>query len=79
MALKNEKNLPAGVRLKVVVETPSSATICALALRGVGVGLTNPAAAEGFAELGAIFRPFEQPIYFNSILMFAPICRRPGS
>jgi DNA-binding transcriptional LysR family regulator len=62
----------AGVTPKVVVETPNSATICALALQGVGVGLTNPAASEGYAEQGAVFRPFEPAVYFNSILMFRP-------
>lgn len=62
----------AGIRLKVVVETPNSASVCALALEGVGVGLTNPAAAEGYAARGAVFRPFEPAIYFQSILMFRP-------
>lgn len=62
----------AGIRLKVVVETPNSASICALALEGVGIGLTNPAAAEGYAARGAVFRPFEPAIYFQSILMFRP-------
>ena len=62
----------AGVRLKVVVETPNSSSICALALEGVGVGLTNPSASDGYAERGAVFRPFEPAIYFQSILMFRP-------
>jgi DNA-binding transcriptional LysR family regulator len=62
----------AGVALKVVVETPNSATVCALAVRGVGIGLTNPAAADGYAEQGAVFRPFEPATYFKSILMFRP-------
>ena len=62
----------AGVRLKVVVETPNSSSICALALEGVGVGLTNPNASDGYAERGAVFRPFEPAIYFQSILMFRP-------
>jgi hypothetical protein len=44
--------------------------VCALALEGVG--LTNPAAAEGYAGRGAIFRPFEPAVYFKSILMFRP-------
>lgn len=62
----------ANARPKVVIETPNSATICALALEGVGIGLTNPAAADGFAERGLIFRPFEPAVYFKSHLLFRP-------
>ncbi|MBY0511949.1 MAG: hypothetical protein K2P94_17575, partial [Rhodospirillaceae bacterium] len=62
----------AGSHPQVVVETPNSATICALALEGVGVGLVNPAAAEGFSERGLLFRPFEPEVYFRSYLLFRP-------
>jgi DNA-binding transcriptional LysR family regulator len=62
----------AGVRSKIVVETPSSSTVCALALEGVGVGLVNPAATDGFPERGLVFRPFEPAVYFKSILLFRP-------
>jgi len=61
-----------GVRPKIVVETPASATVCALALEGVGIGLINPAAADGFALRGLVLRPFEPAIYFKSILLFRP-------
>lgn len=61
-----------GVRPKIVVETPASATVCALALEGVGVGLVNPAATDGFALRGLVLRPFEPAIYFKSILLFRP-------
>jgi DNA-binding transcriptional LysR family regulator len=57
---------------QIVVETPNSATICALALEGVGVGLVNPAAADGYSERGLIFKPFEPEVYFNSYLLFRP-------
>ena len=62
----------ANVKPQVVVETPSGSTICALALEGVGVGLVNPAAADGFEERGLIFRRFEPEVYFKSYLLFRP-------
>lgn len=62
----------AGVRPEIVVETPSAGTICALALEGVGVGLVNPAATDGFAERGLIFRPFKPDVQFKSHLLFRP-------
>lgn len=62
----------AEVRPEVVVETPNSATVCALALEGVGVGLVNPMAADGFAERGLLFRPFEPEVYFKAHLLFRP-------
>jgi hypothetical protein len=48
---------------EIVVETPASATVCALALEG---------AALGFAERGLIFRPFEPGVYFTTHLLFRP-------
>jgi DNA-binding transcriptional LysR family regulator len=62
----------AGTRPEIVVETPNSATICALALEGVGVGLVNPAAAEGYIKRGLLFKPFEPAVYFVSYLLFRP-------
>ncbi|MDX2142475.1 MAG: LysR substrate-binding domain-containing protein [Rhodospirillaceae bacterium] len=62
----------AGVRPQIIVETPNSATICALALEGIGVGLVNPAAAEGFGARGLLFRPFEPEVYFKSYMLFRP-------
>jgi DNA-binding transcriptional LysR family regulator len=62
----------AGSRPQIVVETPSSSTVCALALEGVGVGLVNPAAADGFEERGLLFRAFEPEVYFKSYLLFRP-------
>jgi DNA-binding transcriptional LysR family regulator len=62
----------AGAVPHIGVETPSASTICELALQGVGVGLVNPAAAEGFAERGVIFRRFEPEVYFKSYLLFRP-------
>jgi DNA-binding transcriptional LysR family regulator len=62
----------AGVRLDIVVETPFSATVCALALEGVGIGLVNAGATEGFAERGLILRPFEPEVHFRTFLLFRP-------
>lgn len=62
----------ASVKPEIIVETPNAATICALVLEGVGVGIVNPAAADGFEERGLLFRPFEPEIYFKSHLLFRP-------
>lgn len=56
----------------IVVETPNSATVCALALEGVGIGLVNPMATDGYAERGLLLRPFEPEVYFKSYLLFRP-------
>ncbi|MFC0407133.1 LysR substrate-binding domain-containing protein [Roseomonas elaeocarpi] len=62
----------AGARPNVVVETPFAATVCALALEGIGVGLTQAVAAEGFLERGLVMRPFEPEVYFKTYLLFRP-------
>jgi DNA-binding transcriptional LysR family regulator len=62
----------AGSRPNVVVETPFAATVCALALEGVGVGLAQAVAAEGFVERGLVMRPFEPEVYFKTFLLFRP-------
>jgi DNA-binding transcriptional LysR family regulator len=63
-------------RPHIVVETPSSNTICALALEGVGLGLVNPLAAEGFEQRGLVFRPYEPAVYFKSFILFRPDTQR---
>ncbi|MDQ1079093.1 LysR substrate-binding domain-containing protein [Pseudoroseomonas cervicalis] len=62
----------AGSRPKIVVETPFAATVCALALEGIGIGLAQAVAAEGFAERGLVMRPFEPEVYFKTYLLFRP-------
>lgn len=62
----------ADVEPQIVVETPSGSTVCALVLNGVGVGLVNPASAEGYEARGVVFRRFEPEIYFKSYLLFRP-------
>jgi DNA-binding transcriptional LysR family regulator len=63
-------------RPQIVVETPASATVCALALEKVGVGLVNPLAAEGFEQRGLVFRPYEPAVYFKSFILFRPDAQR---
>ena len=61
----------AGSRPQIVVETPNSATVCALVSEGVGLGLVNPAAAERYKK-DVVFRPFEPGVYFTAIMLFRP-------
>jgi len=62
----------AGARPKLVIETPYASTACALVLEGVGVGIVNPLAIDGFAERGVVFRPFLPAVHFKSYLLFRP-------
>jgi DNA-binding transcriptional LysR family regulator len=75
-ARMNEVFEAASSRPQIVVETPNSATICALALAGTGVGLVNPAAADGFQERGLVFRPFEPAVYFKAFILYRPDAQR---
>lgn len=60
------------VRPKVVAETPNSSTVCALAMEGLGVGLVNPYATDGYRARGLVFRPFSAPVHFRTLLIFRP-------
>lgn len=62
----------AGAKPNLVIETPYAITACALILEGVGVGIVNPLAIDGFAQRGVLFRPFEPAVYFKSYLLFRP-------
>ena len=62
----------AGAKPNLVIETPFAITACALALEGVGAGIVNPLAVDGFAERGLILRPFAPAVYFKSYLLFRP-------
>ncbi|UPT84634.1 LysR substrate-binding domain-containing protein [Bradyrhizobium barranii subsp. apii] len=59
-----------GVRLRIIVETPSSSTVCALVLAGVGIGMVNPSAAAGFTALGLTTRPMRPTVEFHKVLLF---------
>ncbi|MDQ8732545.1 LysR substrate-binding domain-containing protein [Bradyrhizobium sp. LHD-71] len=65
-----------GARPRLVTETPNSATVCALALEGVGIGIVNPLATDGFPQRGLIFRPFKPEVLFKSHLLFRPDMQR---
>lgn len=60
------------VQPHIVAETPNSSTICALVMEGLGVGLVNPYAVDGYASRGVTFRPFDAAIHFETLLIFRP-------
>ena len=66
----------AGVAPDYVIETPSSATACALAMSGDAVALVNPIVADCFAARGLVLRPFEPAVTFRSLLLFRPDAQR---
>lgn len=66
----------AGAKPRIIVETPYSTTVCALVLEGVGIGIVNPNAIDGFPERGLILKPFEPEIYFKTLLVFRPDAQR---
>ncbi|WEX10899.1 LysR substrate-binding domain-containing protein [Chelativorans sp. AA-79] len=55
-----------------IVETPSSSTVCALALAGVGIGFVSPFTVHGFVERGLVVRPFAPRVSFRYYLLFRP-------
>ncbi|MCJ9751638.1 LysR substrate-binding domain-containing protein [Neorhizobium sp. BETTINA12A] len=61
-----------GSKPNLAIETPFAITACTLALEGVGVGIVNPLAVDGFAQRGLVLRPFEPAVYFKSYLLFRP-------
>ena len=67
-ALLQAKN----VQPRVVAETPNSSTVCALAMEGLGIGLMNPYAADGYSARGVTFRPFSGALHFRTLLIFRP-------
>jgi DNA-binding transcriptional LysR family regulator len=75
-ARMNEAFEAAGSRPHIVVETPASVTVCALALEGVGVGLVNPASADGFEQRGLLLKPYEPEVYFQTHILFRPDAQR---
>ncbi len=75
-AAMNKAFEEAGVQPDIVVETPNAATVCALVLEGIGLGLVNPMAADGFAERGLVLLPFEPAVYFKAHLLFRPGVQR---
>ncbi len=54
--------------LRMVVQTPYAASVCEMALRGLGVGLVNPITALDYAERGLVARKLSVDIFFACIL-----------
>lgn len=61
-----------GVSLHVIVETPFSATVCALVLAGLGVGIVDPVTTPGFVERGLVLRRLEPAPEFRTLLILPP-------
>ncbi|SMC93951.1 LysR substrate-binding domain-containing protein [Rhizobium sp. RU36D] len=59
-------------KLKVVLETPYSTTICAMVQAGLGIGLVNPMTAEPYIGRGLTIIPFKPAIYFRTLLVLPP-------
>ena len=58
-----------GASLRVAVQTPYAASVCELALRGLGVGLVNPITALDYAERGLVVRKFSSDVLFACLLV----------
>lgn len=61
-----------GASPRIVVETPYSTTICALALAGVGCGLVDTLTAPGYVERGLVLKPFVPKLQFRVLILFPP-------
>ncbi|AUG55638.1 LysR substrate-binding domain-containing protein [Thalassospira marina] len=59
-----------GINPNYALETPNSATICALAEDGNAVGLVNPMVTGHYAGRNVVFRPFEPNVIFRSLLLY---------
>jgi DNA-binding transcriptional LysR family regulator len=62
----------ANVKVRVVMETPYSTTICAMVAAGIGVGLVDPLTAEPYIDRGLSLRKFEPEMYFRTLLITPP-------
>lgn len=57
-----------GVRLRVAINTPYAASVCEMALLGLGVGLVNPVTALDYAERGLVVRRLTVDVLFTCVL-----------
>lgn len=55
--------------LRIAVQTPYAASVCELALRGLGVGLVNPITALDYADRGLVVRKFSADVMFACLLV----------
>ncbi|MCP1120009.1 LysR substrate-binding domain-containing protein [Robbsia andropogonis] len=58
------------IKMRPVVETPYSHTVCELALAGVGVGIAHPIVAIDYLARGLAIKPIEVETVFTSVLVF---------
>ncbi len=59
----------AGVPSHPIIETTFGATVCALAIEGVGLGLVNAFIAADFQARGLVIKPFEPAVSFDIFLL----------
>lgn len=66
--------LDAGAKAHILVETQFAATVCELAVQGVGIGLTNSLAylSGGYEATGLVAKPFEPAIPFRALMILPP-------
>lgn len=66
-----------GITRRMVIETHSAASICAMVREGVGLAIVNPLTALDYAHKGVHIRPFSVSIPF-SVNIVRPIHRPPS-
>jgi DNA-binding transcriptional LysR family regulator len=69
----------AGVQARFVIETPYSATQCALVLAGAGLAVTNPLVAREYLALGLRSVPLAADVSFRALLAFKPLQAQSGA
>ncbi len=57
------------VSLKVAAHTPYAASVCEMALQGLGVGLVNPITALDYVDRGLLVRRFSVEVQFACVLV----------
>jgi len=60
------------VALSVLVETPYAASVCEMALSGMGIGVVNPVTALEYAQRGLAVRPLSLEVSFAGTLVLPP-------
>ncbi len=65
------------MKRRMVVETHSAASICALVRAGAGISVVNPLTALDYAESGVVVRRFSVDVPFT-VSLIRPL-HRPGS
>jgi len=60
------------VRVSVAVETPYAASVCEMAMRGLGIGIVNPITALEYARRGLVIRPLSLDVSFAGLLVMPP-------